>query len=408
VKKIEMTSVIGMCLLSGYTLLLGSTVALAEPITAQERTDTLPVFSEALDEEREIYVLAPEDFDSDGEGYTTIYILDGEWSFPLVSSYVDYLSRWKRIPNLIVTGVRNVDRNRDYIFEEDRSFPGTGGADQFQRFVSEEWVPFIEEKYNGNGTKILVGHSFGGAFALYSMMTDPDLFDAYIALGSSTWVAQRGLFEVAEEFLGKPLQDEIFLYMAVAEADGGATVPDGIAFAELFEQVPNERIEWYFEVIEDTNHFTAFMPGLFSAIEKLYPVWGMDRDVEEIALKQGAEGLDTWFEEKEADLGFRFLLPMMELEFLAIDLAGKGHGRVAEVLMGELLDRRPESFTSLYALGLVYGRQGQYRAAIEPLEKAAQLAREAGETPTLVARYAKAIERTRELMAEQEHRSEED
>lgn len=205
-----------------------------------------------------------------------------------------------------------------------------------------------------------------------------------------------------------PLQEEIFLYMAVAEADGGTTVPDGIAFAELFEQTPNERIEWYFEVIEETNHFTAVMPALFNAIEKFYPVWGMDREVEEIALTQGTEGLHSWFQEKETDLGFRFLLPSMELEFLAIDLAGKGHGRAAEVLMGELLDRRPDSFTSLYALALVYGRQGRYREAIEPIQKAAQLAREAGETPTLVTRYDRALERTKELMAEQEQRSEND
>ena len=75
--------------------------------------------------------------------------------------------------------------------------------------------------------------------------------------------------------------------------------------------------------------------------------------------------------------------------------------------MGELLDRRPESFTSLYALGLVYGRQGRYQEAIEPIEEAAKLAREAGETPTLVERYERALERTKELMAEREHGSEE-
>ncbi len=403
-----MPSVIRMRLLSGCALLLIPILALTEPITAQERTDTFSDFSQVLDEEREIFVLVPEEFDPEGEGYTTVYVLDGEWSFPMVSSYIDYLSRWKRIPNLVVTGVRNVDRNRDYIFREDRSFPGTGGADQFHRFVAEEWIPTVEEKYNGNGTRILIGHSFGGSFALYSMMTDPDLFDAYIAIGSSTWVAQRGLFEIAEEFFEKPLLDEIFLYMAVAEADGGATVPDGIAFAELFEQSTNEKLEWYFEVIEQTNHFTAVMPALFSAIEKLYPVWGLDKEVEEIALKRGAEGLDTWFREKEADLGFRFLLPMMELEFLAIDLAGRGHGPAAEVLMEKLLNKRPESFTSLYALGLVYGRQGRYREAIEPIEEAAQLAREAGETPTLIARYERALERTRELMAEQAPGSEGD
>ena len=400
-----MPFVIKISLLSTCVLFLYLPVALAEPITAQGRTETLHVYSEILDEEREIYVLAPEDFDAAGEGYTTIYVLDGEWSFPLISSYLDYLSRWNRIPKLVVTGVRNTDRNRDYIFAEDRSFPGTGGADKFKRFISEEWRPLVEQKYNGNGTRVLIGHSFSGSFALYSMMTDPGFFDAYIAIGSSTWVAQKGLFKIAEEFLGKTLQKKIFLYMAVAEADGGATVPDGVAFAKLFEQEPDRRMEWYFEVIEETNHFTAVTPALFSAIEKLYPVWGMDKEVQGIVLNQDADALDRWFEDKEAGLGFRFIFPMMEFEFLAINLAGRGHGHEAEVLLEKLLDRYPESFTTLYALGLVYGRQGRFREAVEPIEKAAQLAGEAGETPTLIARYERAAERTRERIAEQEHAS---
>jgi len=402
-----MPLVIRMRLLLSCILALNLTVASAEPIGARSRTDTLQIYSEILAEEREIYVLAPEDFDPAGEGYTIVYVLDGEWSFPLVSSYLDYLSRWNRVPNLVVTGARNVDRNRDYIFAEDPSFPGTGGADQFRRFVAEEWSPFVEEKYNGNGKRILIGHSFGGSFALYSMMTDLGFFDAYIAIGSSTWVAQRGLFDVAEEFLGEPLPKKIFLYMAVAEADGGATVPDGIAFAELFAEEPNEDVEFYFEVIDETNHFTAVLPALFSAIEKLYPTWDMDREVEDIVLNQGADGLDRWFIEKAASLGFRFTPPMMELEFLAIKLAGSGRGRAAEILVEKLLERNPESFTTLYALGLVYGRQGRYREAVEPIEKAAQLARKAGETPTLIARYERAVERTRELMAEQEPASDE-
>ena len=195
--------------------------------------------------------------------------------------------------------------------------------------------------------------------------------------------------------------------MAVAEADGGATVPDGIAFAELFAEEPNEDVEFYFEVIDETNHFTAVLPALFSAIEKLYPTWDMDREVEDIVLNQGADGLDRWFIEKAASLGFRFTPPMMELEFLAIKLAGSGRGRAAEILVEKLLERNPESFTTLYALGLVYGRQGRYREAVEPIEKAAQLARKAGETPTLIARYERAVERTRELMAEQEPASDE-
>jgi hypothetical protein len=143
----------------------------AEPITAAERTEKLRVFSEALDEEREIYVLAPEGFDA--------------------------LSRWNRIPKVVVTGIRNVDRNRDYLFAGDKNFPNSGGAANFSEFLKETWVPLVENEFNGNGRRVLIGHSFGGSYTLYSLMTDPGFFDAYIAVGSSTWVSGRALFDLA-------------------------------------------------------------------------------------------------------------------------------------------------------------------------------------------------------------------
>ncbi|MHA1544015.1 MAG: alpha/beta hydrolase-fold protein [Alphaproteobacteria bacterium] len=391
---------------SFFLVIIIFSMASAEPVSAPSRTETFKIYSKTLDEEREIYVLAPEGFDPNNEGYTTIYVLDGEWSFPLVSSYFDYLSRWHRIPNVVVTGVRNVDRNRDYVFAEDRNFPGSGGSDKFAEFLENEWAPLIEEKFNGNGRRVLIGHSFGGSFTLYSLMTDPGFFDAYIAIGSSTWVANRGLFGLADEFLETSIDENIFLYMGVAEADGGATVPDGIAFAEKLDANPMEGLETYFEIIDETNHFTAVTPALFSAVEKLYPVWGMDKEVEDLILNKGADALDTWFEEQEASLDFRFIPPKMELEFMAIDMARESHGEAAEAIINNLLAREPKSFTSLFALGFVYYHQGKFQEGIEPFEKAAEYAREAGEAPTQIARYERAAENLRERLKTQEEEAE--
>lgn len=375
--------------------------AWSEPISAPERTEHFTVYSEVLDEEREIYVLTPEGFDPDGEGYATVYVLDGEWSFPLVSSYHDYLSRWGRIPKVVVTGVRNVDRNRDYLFAGDKNFPGSGGAANFSEFLKNEWAPLVEEKFNGSGKRVLIGHSFGGSYTLYSLMTDPGFFDAYIAIGSSTWVSGRALFGLADEFLKTSIDKNIFLYMAVAEADGGATVPDGIAFTEKLDANPMDGLETYFEIIDETNHFTAVPPALFSAVEKLYPAWGMDQEIRDVALTKGADALDAWFEEKETSLGYRFLPPKMDLEFMAINMAREGNGEAAEAIVNNLLTREPKSFTTLFALGFVYYHQGKFQEGIEPFEMAAEYAREAGETPTLIARYERAADNLRERLKTQ-------
>jgi tetratricopeptide (TPR) repeat protein len=219
-------------------------------------------------------------------------------------------------------------------------------------------VPLVENEFNGNGRRVLIGHSFGGSYTLYSLMTDPGFFDAYIAVGSSTWVSGRALFD--------------------------------LAFAEKLDADPIDGLETHFEIIDETNHFTAVAPALISAVEKLYPVWGMDEEVRGIALNKGSDALDHWFEENQAKLGFRFLPPRMELEFMAINMASEGHGEAAKAIVNSLLVRNPESFTSFFALGFVYYHEGKFREAIEPFEKAAEFARAAGETPTLIARYERA------------------
>ncbi len=134
---------------------------------------------------------------------------------------------------------------------------------------------------------------------------------------------------------------------------------------------------------------------MISAFEKLYPVWGMDKEVREIALRTGSKGLDEWFEKKQADLGYRFQPPKMELEFLAIELAREGYGEAAETVVNNLLKRNPKSYSGHFALGFVYYHQEKYAEAVEPFEKAASFAREAGETSTLIARYDRAAENVR-------------
>ena len=318
----------------------------------------------------------------------------------MVSSYVDYLVRWNRIPPMIVTGARNVDRNRDFLWAEDSNFPGSGGADAFTRFVESEWATQIANRFKAQGPRILAGHSFGGSYTLYSLTNSPGFFDAYIAIGSSTWVSGRAIFDEADSFLQSPLDKNLFLYMAVAEADGGATVPDGVAFAEKLQSQPLAGLETHFEIIDETNHFTAVTPALVSALDKLYPAWGLDTEVREVMSNEGVEGLNQWFSKKEQTLGYRFFPPKMELENLAISMAQEGQGPQAEALVENLLNRYPESYTTLFAQGFVYVRQGKLAEAVAPFEAAARYAGEAGETPTLVARYQRAAETIKARMAE--------
>jgi predicted alpha/beta superfamily hydrolase len=57
---------------------------------------------------------------------------------------------------------------------------GAGGGPKLLAFLKDELIPYITKKYPSNGSNILWGHSLGGLFVLYTLFTEPQLFDAYI------------------------------------------------------------------------------------------------------------------------------------------------------------------------------------------------------------------------------------
>ena len=66
-------------------------------------------------------------------------------------------------------------------------------------FLSKELIPNIEKDYRTNSYRILSGHSASGQFVLYTLTSEPTLFNAYFAVSPSLdWdnnLPQRSLEE---------------------------------------------------------------------------------------------------------------------------------------------------------------------------------------------------------------------
>jgi uncharacterized protein len=106
------------------------------------------------------------------------------------------------------------------------------GAEDFQRFISEELIPFIDGRYDTlAGDRTYYGHSGGGGFGLYTLFTRPELFKNYIisspnvvfngeAPGGERYDNYDFLLRDARKFVesGKRLP-AIRLYMSVGTAE---------------------------------------------------------------------------------------------------------------------------------------------------------------------------------------------
>jgi predicted alpha/beta superfamily hydrolase len=51
----------------------------------------------------------------------------------------------------------------------------------------------IDRTYRSRPYRVLVGHSLGGLFAVYALMTRPDVFQGYIAISPALWWDDQSL-----------------------------------------------------------------------------------------------------------------------------------------------------------------------------------------------------------------------
>jgi predicted alpha/beta superfamily hydrolase len=146
--------------------------------------------SEILGRHYHIFIMLPDGYErSPGKDYPTIYLLDGGSLFPLVSAYYRYLTFGEEIPDAIIVGISYGSDNfedgnyraSDYTAKSlERDY--WGGAGHFQRFLSDELLPFVERTYRSRADRrVIFGQSIGGQFVLYTALTKPGLFWGHVA-----------------------------------------------------------------------------------------------------------------------------------------------------------------------------------------------------------------------------------
>lgn len=197
--------------------------------------------STLLNENRKFFVYLPPGF-GDGSDttkrYPVIYLLDGGSHFHSVTGLLDQLTSNELCPEMIVVAITNTDRSRDLTPSRSLKLPDgteqewlktTGGADNFLKFIETELFPHIEKSYPTEPHRILIGHSFGGLFAIHTMMNRPELFNSYVAIDPSLWWDNRKLLLKTDTFLREKNFNGKTLFVSVAN-----TMPAGMDTLRVF------------------------------------------------------------------------------------------------------------------------------------------------------------------------------
>lgn len=236
------------------------------------------IHSKILGEERPILVYVPNDYASSGASYPVLYLLDGAFHFHHATGIIDFLSKLSRIPRMIVVGIPNVDRNRDFLPTRVNDIPPAAGADKFLAFIREELAPFVDKNYRTAPYRILCGHSFGGLFGIYSLVNSPGLFQAYFIVSPSVYWDDRLMFKKAEDLFKENPGLKCFFYITAAGGDKDAIRFASKDFAGLLEKTAPKGFEWHYRFMEKEDHNSTFHRVFYNALESLYPDWRLSSD----------------------------------------------------------------------------------------------------------------------------------
>lgn len=236
--------------------------------------DTFKVESKILDETREIYLYLPPDHEDSGLAYPVIYLLDGHSLHNVCASFVQHYSDRDRIPKAIVVGIASTDRFRDFTPSERESYDGEyggGGAENFIKFLSEELFPLVEEKYPTKDYRVLMGHSYGGLFVSYALMSRPGLFRAYLAC--SPWLSEMDSAVIDE--IGRQLQGGYektrYFYLAHEPIDSPGIEDRILRMKEVFEKYSGDAFAWEYKRYGDADHSNLPLKAIPDSLDFFFP-----------------------------------------------------------------------------------------------------------------------------------------
>ena len=216
-------------LAAALALLPSLLTAQAASGTSIQQGLTLQIDSRALGERRTIDVALPRGYETGGERFPLIVVLDGESQHEVASGIARFYARTSIMPGAIVVGVRNTRRTRDMTPTPMRGFTVPpeastgGGADRLVSFLGDELIPRLDSMYRTAPLRVLVGHSLGGLFALHTMNSHPALFTGIVAMEPSIWWNDQAEWRAAASALRRPQNQRTRLMLVNAPIIGADT-----------------------------------------------------------------------------------------------------------------------------------------------------------------------------------------
>ena len=357
-------------------LVLISSSAVAQ---APAGVTTLKINSSVLGEERTILVRVPPGYETNKVRYPVLYMTDGNAHINHTGSTVEFLARNGRMSELVVVGITNTDRTRDLSPTHVTTtvgggntalqWPTSGGSDKFIKFIETELIPEIEKSYRVQPYRILAGHSLGGMFAIYTMVSKPELFNAYVAVSPALQWDNQVVVKRAEEFFKTRKDFPATLFMSIGHEPG--PIEDGYhQLKQVLAKNQTKGFEWSEQTMDDEDHGSVVLRSHYFGLRKVYDGWQIPRDPDTGGVAGDFNFVEEHYKKLSQKFGYAVPVPENLINQMGYQSLFAGRSEEAIRIFKLQVERYPESANVYDSLAEAYERSGKLDLAAPLYEKA--------------------------------------
>ena len=370
---LQAISIIGLMLISSVTLATSTVSSKLLSIEANEfkqSYSTIKVHSVILNEDREILVHLPDDYETSNKRYPVLYVLDGNRHLPHAVLTETILQEESLMPQSIIVAIKNNrgTRGRDL----------SASRENFLRFIKDEVFSLITKQYRTSAHKTLFGHSMAGAFTMSVLASQPNMFDNYIAASPTI---QSNDYELIAQYQAldltkTPSQISLYLTFGNEAAEGKIATEALHKFLNLMEKITDEKLLWRFHALPEQVHMTTPYLTLYAGLSFAFSDFKAPTYTGLADYRQRGElkGLKDYYAKRASKYLVSNEVPDETFVNLGFAIFDEGHKTEGLEILKTTAKLYPDSFRALNALAQTYEDVKKTSRALAVYKKAVLLA----------------------------------
>jgi len=245
--------------------------------------------SDILQEEREIQIFLPANYEGNSKKYPVLYIIDAQRYFLNGIAFQQNLT-WQEIaPEFIVVGINTHAVKRRNLFYEESS--------KFIEFLEEELIPEINTKYKTLDERIYFGWEMAAGIGIQIFANKPSLFKGFL-LSSPTHIS-RDRLEMVSEMLQNDTKQNLKIYSVLGTVENWATESMS-SLDSIFQKHSTKNILWKYNLSDNENHYTTPLTTINEGLKLFFSDYGPIRfySINEFSDYGGIERLKKHYQDR--------------------------------------------------------------------------------------------------------------